>query len=247
MKTYLPSTLVLALLVIFGSCQKEVLTKPVAFTETSYSYLGTYDTYGTPNYLLERDVVSPDMLTFINTMIPDQSDLRKTHPELLGSSAIADIRITKAADVYLTYVSHGAGESNAIAFYTYPSNSAPASAKDIDIITYANPSASSKTKLEAGDKVLLGHFEPGTSIGFVLMQAAWDGTTQRLNNDAVHFCSNDVLNPEVDVNLKKHAVLIPYPAENKMLIGFEDLDRTNEKCDHDFNDVVVYATIVPTP
>ena len=61
----------------------------------------------------------------------------------------------------------------------------------------------------------------------------------------MHFCSNDVLNPEINVNLKKHAVLIDYPAENKTLIGFEDLDRTIDLCDHDFNDVVLYATVVP--
>ena len=245
MKTYLSSSLALALLFIFSSCQKEVQSRPVSFKETTYNFLGPYDAYGTPDYLLARDVISPDMLSFINSIIPDQSDLRKTHPELLGSSAIADIRITQEADVYLTYVSHGAGESNAIAFYTYPTNSAPASAKDIEVITYAYPNASSKTKLVAGDKVLLGRFQPGTSIGFVLMQAAWDGTTQTLNNEAVHFCSNDVLNPEVNVNLKKHAVLIDYSAENITLIGFEDLDRTDEHCDNDFNDVVLYTTVVP--
>ena len=83
----------------------------------------------------------------------------------------------------------------------------------------------------------------GTSIGFVLMQSAWSITTGTLDNNVVHFCSNDVLNPEVDPNLKKHAVLINYAPENKVLIGFEDIDRTEPKCDNDFNDVVVYATV----
>ncbi len=65
-----------------------------------------------------------------------------------------------------------------------------------------------------------------------------------MNNDAVHFASNDVLNPEVDPKLKKHAVLINYTPENKILVGFEDYDRTQAGCDNDFNDVVIYATIV---
>jgi len=47
----------------------------------------------------------------------------------------------------------------------------------------------------------------------------------------------------VDFKLKKHAVLISYAPENKILIGFEDTDRTNSQCDNDFNDVVVYATV----
>jgi hypothetical protein len=59
----------------------------------------------------------------------------------------------------------------------------------------------------------------------------------------VHFCSNEILNPEVDVNLKKHAVLINYIPEKKVLIGIEDTDRTKAICDNDFQDVVLYATV----
>jgi len=77
------------------------------------------------------------------------------------------------------------------------------------------------------------------------MQEAWDTVTNTLKNKVVHFCSNDVLNPEVDPALKKHAVLISYPPESKVLIGFEDLDRTLPNCDHDFNDLIVYCTVKP--
>jgi hypothetical protein len=101
------------------------------------------------------------------------------------------------------------------------------------------------TGLRAGDKIKIGRFQPGTSVGFVLLQKAWNTTTKVLNNKAVHFCSNDALNPEIDPKLKKHVVLINYPSENKVLIGFEDLDRTTSECDHDFNDVVLYATVTP--
>lgn len=66
-----------------------------------------------------------------------------------------------------------------------------------------------------------------------------------MDYNAVHFCSNDILNPEVDPNLKKHAVLINFSAENKVLIGFEDRDRTLPNCDHDFNDLLVYCTVTP--
>ena len=78
-----------------------------------------------------------------------------------------------------------------------------------------------------------------------MLQGAWNSTSKTLDNKAVHFCSNDVLNPEVDPKLKKHAVLINYTPENKVLIGFEDVDRTRGDCDHDFNDVIVYATVTP--
>jgi hypothetical protein len=96
----------------------------------------------------------------------------------------------------------------------------------------------------AGDKVNIGNFNAGTSIGFVLMQNAWKPKSSSLNNDAVHFCTNDALNPEVDPKLKKHGVLIYYAPEKKGLIGFEDIDRTTKECDNDFNDVLIYATVI---
>ena len=33
------------------------------------------------------------------------------------------------------------------------------------------------------------------------------------------------LNPEKDPGLRKHAVLIEYPAEKKVMIGFEDMSK----------------------
>ena len=109
-----------------------------------------------------------------------------------------------------------ARNNNAIAFYTYPTNQPPTKSKDIKEITYFFPSAGNLSPLVAGDKVNLGNFQPGTSIGFVLMQDAWKPKTSSLNNDAVHFCTNDALNPEVDPKLKKHGVLINYAPENKV-------------------------------
>jgi hypothetical protein len=132
---------------------------------------------------------------------------------------------------------------NSVAFYTYKTGYPPSSPKDIKSITYILPSAGAGNKLNAGDKIKIGTFEPGTTIGLVLMKDAWDPNTGKLNNGSVHFCYNDLLNPEVDIKLKKHVVLINYQPENKILIGFEDINRTSKECDHDFNDIVLYATI----
>lgn len=233
--------LVASVLLMFAACKKEEVTKKVDFTGTTYKTLGTYDADGTPAYLLSRDAISSSMLSYIETTLVEKADLRNSHPELLNTSAIADIPITKASDVYITFVSQVTTSTNALAFYTYPTNSPLASSKDIDTITYVFPSVGTGTKLKAGDKVKIGTFQPGRSIGFVLLKNAWNTTTKALDNTAVHFCSNDVLNPEVDPNLKKHAVLINY--ESKVLIGFENTDRTEDRCDHDFNDVVIYATV----
>ncbi|MEO5909205.1 MAG: DUF4114 domain-containing protein [Ginsengibacter sp.] len=235
--------LLFIVLLTFGACKKDPVTKPVKFTSTTYQSLNTYNNTGMPNNLL-KDTISASMLEFIDTTLPNGVNLPKRHPELFSSSAIADIAIKQKSTVYITFVTQDGGQKNSIAFYTYPTNQPPTSAKDIQLITYVFPNAGSQTPLQPGDKANLGSFNAGTSIGFVLMQNAWNSSTETLNNDAVHFTSNDALNPEVDPNLKKHAVLINYAPENKIIVGFEDQDRTSDACDNDFNDVTFYTTIV---
>ena len=234
-----------SILLLINACKKAAVTRPVKFTSTVYQNLGTYDSLGKPNYLELPDTISPSLLSFVNATLPNGKNLTISHPEFFSNTAIADITITQPSDVYVTFVLEGCRYANALAFYTYPTNQSPTSAKDISLITYIFPSCGNKTPLHTGDKVKIGRFNVGTSIGFVLMQKAWDTTAHTLNNDVVHFCTNDALNPEVDPKLKKHAVLINYAPENKVIIGFEDLDRTLPNCDNDFNDVVIYCTVTP--
>ena len=236
----------ISILIMLNACKKAAVTKRVKFTSTTYQNLGAFDSDGKPTYLMQPDTISADLSTFVQNTLPDGNNLPKSHPELFTTSAIADVTITAQSDVYITFVSEGCWYANSLAFYTYPTGQSPVSAKDIKLITYIFPNCGNYAPLRSGDKVKIGNFGKGTSMGFVLMQGAWDTTVRKLNNDAVHFCTNDALNPEVDPNLKKHAVLINYAPENKVLIGFEDLDRTNPNCDNDFNDVIVYCTVKPS-
>lgn len=230
---------------MLSACKKPV-TRVIKFTSTTYQTLGTYNSSGEPNYLVTPDTISSALLSFINTTLPGGQNLTLSHPELFSAStAIADIKITQQSDVYVTFVEQDGQFANSLAFYTYPTIQPPASTSDIKLITYAFPNSGHLTPLKPGDKVKIGRFDVGTSIGFVLMQNAWDTTTSKLNNDAVHFCTNDILNPEADPNLRKHAVLINYAPENKTLVGFEDNLRTSPKCDNDFNDVLIYTTVKP--
>lgn len=240
-------TYLFVLSLLLSACKKseEALTVPVKFTETTYQNLGTFDDMGKPNYLVTPDVISPAFLSYVSNNLPERTDMRTAHPELLNSTAIGDIDISQQSDVYITFVSQGSGVTNTLAFYTYLTNKPPATSKDIKNITYIFPNAGQGTTLQAGDKVKIGRFDAGNSVGFVLLSNCWNPVSKQFNNDVVHFCSNDVLNPEVNPSLKKHAVLINYTPENKVIIGFEDLDRTRNDCDHDFNDVMVYATVVP--
>jgi len=231
----------IAVLFVFNACRKPV-SKEVKFTSTTYTKLSNYNSQGLPDVLL-KDTIPQDLLNFIDTLLPDGKNLTISHPELFSSSAIGDITITSSSTVYITFVSQSGGLNNALAFYTYNTGQSPTKPADIKTITYVFPNAGQLTPLRPGDKVNIGNFSAGTSIGFVLMQGAWTPTSASLNNDVVHFLTNDALNPEVDPNLKKHAVLIPYAPENKVLIGFEDLNRATGGSDNDFNDVLFYVTV----
>ena len=244
MKTQKYTCFFISLLIIV-SCKKQPVSVPVKFTSTTYKALGSYDTSGKPTYLVSGDTISPTLLLYVNNTLPEMQDLRGAHPELLTTKAIADIAIFTPSDVFITYISNGTGYHNTFAFYTYTTGQSPTSTKDIKTITYVFPNAGKNTTLQPGDKVKIGRFDPGMSIGFVILKNGWNISTKTIDNSVVHFCSNDILNPEVDTNLKKHAVLIDYPAENKVLIGFEDVDRTDPTCDNDFNDMMFYCTVVP--
>ncbi|HEX8460183.1 MAG TPA: DUF4114 domain-containing protein [Segetibacter sp.] len=244
MKLYTP---LLGILIIFNACKKDIqpATSVVNFSFTTYETLGAFDQYGGPLYLQNPDVISPELTSFINKTLPEHTDLRKTNPGLLSAQSTADIAITRSSDVFITLVEKGTAYPDAIGFYTFPTGSAPDSVKDIKKITYIFPFVGWGSTVSPGDKVKIGKFEAGTSVGFVLLQGAYDKVTGKLNTSVPHFLSNDALNPELDKNLKKHAVLVDYSSssEQKVLIGFEDIDRTESACDHDFNDVVLYATI----
>jgi hypothetical protein len=219
-------------------------TVPVKFTTTVYQTLAPFNDSGLPANLETPDAISNDLLNFVKNTLPNGVNLNTTRPDLLSSTAIPDIKITNTTTLYMTFVSGVTNFSDAIGIYTYPTNNPPASAADIKKVSIVFANAGNGTPLKPGDKVNIGTFEAGTSVGFVLLQNGWNNLGKSINYDAVHFCSNDVLNPEVSPDLKKHAVLINYTPESKVLIGFEDLDRTERTVDSDFNDVVFFISKV---
>lgn len=240
----------------FTACKKGSASGPqppfvtVTFKETQYKYIGTYDSIGRPvDYLLNRDTLSQDLINFIGSSLPAGQDVSKSNPSLLSSNS--DLNLDQKSDVFITFVSEGASQLNTLGFYTYPTNSPPKKATDVKTIMYMFPNASllgwAGGGLNPGEKIKIGSFEKGTSIGFVLLEKGWDSVTRKVNPNVYHFCSNELLNPETDPNLKKHTVSLNFPEENKILIGFEDMMRSEPSCDHDFNDIIIYATVKTAP
>lgn len=54
--------------------------------------------------------------------------------------------------------------------------------------------------LRSGDKVKLGNFTAGTSIGFVLLQDAWKSSSKKVSSSSPMFFSNSNLNTGASEN-----------------------------------------------
>lgn len=214
---------------------------------TVYTYHTPYDNSGRPTVLATSDVISSQLLSFVNTSLPESKPVPTYHPEYLSNNAETNLNIVKLADVWVTFVSEGAGYLNTLGYYTYPTNQPPQSIGDIDSIKLVIPNASlvgSSGNMRSGDKVHIGRFPAGTSVGFVLLQNAWNASTRTVNTGAVKYFADDALNNE-NTGLKRHTVLL-YDDQHKLfLTGFEDQTRSTGGSDNDFNDLVFYSTSNP--
>jgi LruC domain-containing protein len=212
-------------------------------------YMGSYNASGVPSYKeSQRDAISATLLAYINASLPERQPVPEFHPTYIANGKKTTLDIIELADVWITFVHEGAGWRNAIGFYTYPTATPPQSLADINQVNVAFPNLSFKGsggRLVTGDKINLGRYQPGTSIGIVLLADGWDGENSEAFKHMVF--ADKKLNPEANDNLKQHNVLL-WDAENELfLLGFEDLRRDDIpfKCDQDFNDAILFVTSNP--
>ena len=213
----------------------------------AYSYIGTFNNAGKPNYLEPvNDPISASFLANINASLPESRPVQTYHPDYLTSTAETNLNILALSDVWFTFVTEGAGYMNSMGFYTYPTGNPPATVNDIDSIKIILPNASlngSGGQLVAGNKVKLGRFKAGTSIGFVLIANGWNGSG--VGNGYHKVYSNDALNPGSTPANKRQTVLLFDNTQNLFLVGFEDILRDSPGCDHDFNDCLFFIKSNP--
>lgn len=256
MKLFTPILLLaVCFLILFDSCNKKYSTPtgsgPVYFTGTTYDSLATYDSLGKPSNLsAKRDSITPALISYIFNLLPKNIDNFKAHPELFTSNSSADLHFTQKTAVSVTFVQETAIYLNTVGFYTYKTGNPPTKTSDIAKFTYIFPNCSevnSGGELRPGDKVNIGTFESGTSLGFVLMENAFKPKTDtsgvHIYLKGNHFCSADILNPEYNPAIRRHIVLLSYNGIS--LISFEDTNRANPADDNDFDDVTIYATQTP--
>ncbi|MFY7729096.1 MAG: DUF4114 domain-containing protein, partial [Flavobacterium sp.] len=211
-----------------------------------YQFLSPYSVDGVPTVTEGVDPISSATLTLIQSAVPEGYPVPKYNPQYISSGYDTNVELLETADVYVTFVDEGAGYRNVLGFYTYNTNNPLTSAplnSDIHII-YPNVSLpNSGGNLTRGTKVKLGTFPAGTGIGWVLISNGWNGSSVAAGY--WKFFSDAEWNPETSIYLKQHNVLINDPDNQRIILGFEDINRENSGCDNDFNDAMFYITANP--
>jgi len=223
-------------------------------SQTAYVYNPTsFDELGRPinREQVDKTIDMAKLIQHLGNTIPEGSSVPKLHPEYLNTEAPTNLNITKTSDVWITFVHEGADYLNTLGYYTYPTGQKPTSADQIDTVKVILPNASLKGSqgignMLMGDKVKIGRFKPGTSVGFVLIQNAYNSKDKSINYNAAKFYTDEQLNPEASNSLKRHNVLLNDASQRVFLVGFEDINRTpGSHSDQDFNDLVFYAQSNP--
>ena len=215
----------------------------------NYQFLGNYTANGTPLYLAQpADMITNETMELVDNSLPESFPVPDYNPHYISAGYETDVILNEDAEVWVTFVKEGAGYKNVLGFYTYDTNNPIQTApqpQDITII-FPNVSASgSGGGLHAGDKVKIGQFPAGTGIGWVLLADAWENSTSSVGYGSWQLYSDPDFNPEQDPDLRHHNVLLNDDANERVILGFEDIRRDFSSCDNDFNDAVFYVTSNP--
>lgn len=221
----------------------------MAEDRATYSYMGTYNSQGVPNYLTEdRDIVSQDILDLIANNLPESQPVPQYHPQYIANGTMTSTPLTDSCEVWITFVHEGAGYLNSLGYYTYPTGSTPTNASQISVHKVIFPNLSftgSGGGMTTGDRVYLGVFPPNTTIGWFLTPDGWTPNSQNVtdkNNKPVRY-SDRGLNTFTSNQNRNHVAQLVDPNRELILLGFEDLNRPGG--DNDFNDAIFYVSASP--
>ena len=212
-----------------------------------YTYMGTYNNQGVPNYLNPvDDVIGQDLLDLINSSFPEGMPVPTNNPQYIANGVVSTIILDNSADIWVTFVHEGAGYRNALGYYSYPTNSPPATENDITNLNIIFPNISysgSGGGLVSGNKVFLGNFPAGTTVAYFLVTNGWNQGQQIVDPSNEIKYSDKYLNTYTPAPHRAHVALLHDPNREIFLMGMEDITRPGG--DKDFNDAVFYVTSNP--
>ncbi|GAB2990071.1 LruC domain-containing protein [Cyclobacterium sediminis] len=220
----------------------------IAATQEDFLTLGSWSGNGKPSYLLEPDQISNQLLKNINTSLPERKDVRFNNPKALDEKYQKELFVNELAEVWVTYVHTGGSYRNTIGYYYYKKGEAPETVADIKNKTIIFPNAQSGV-LSSGAKVKLkgpvnGAFEKDTYIGWFLISNGWQGG-QVTGGNGIFYADKDLNTSNNNESLRDQMVFLYDATDQLLLMAWEDIRRDYSSCDHDFNDVMFYASWNP--
>jgi len=207
-----------------------------------------------------------DLKTKISYTLPEGRDIRLNAQGLVpDSDDKTNIRFAEDAEVWVTFVSEGAGYRNSVGYFTYDPASPPTSPAQVqEKIIFVN--ASMPSPLDSSgtyqNTVKVGRFAAGQALGFVIVSDGFSTTGRLYNGTRIGGVKDNAspkwifytlrgLNPEAagPQNLNVHTIMLKdlsdaSPGYQRVVIGFEDINRESGG-DHDFNDVVLAVHVTP--
>lgn len=217
----------------------------------AYRYLATgWNSNGVPNNLINpRDIISNQFVADIWSALPSKQPVPVFHPTWLDDNqSKRTLLITQTADVWVTFITEGAGYRNSLFYYKYAKNNPPTTAAQIDSLYMIFPNASlanSGGGLVSGDKVFIGRIGPDTVIAYGIAPNGYNISNGTIGLGFGLLYANKDFNPEVNPSLRQHMVMLRDAPSGRYIMGFEDVTRNSSGCDHDFNDVLFYTTSNP--
>lgn len=209
----------------------------------NFYYMGTFNSQGKPYYLEPQNyLVSSQLLNDLNNSFPESVPINAQYLDLNNEY---DFKLTAYSDVWVVFVSEGAGYKNTLGYYKYNLNNPPTSPAQIDsgFIVFPNVSfQGSGGQLQTGNQVYLGRFPANTGIGFFLIANGFSNGQVGMGNGVYY--TNYNFNPESTLAKKKHSITLIDPARDIFLMGFEDLNRDGWS-DNDFNDALFFIVANP--
>jgi hypothetical protein len=178
-----------------------------------------------------NDTIITDFAEFIKTkIVPKGKDydtiIKKLPPH---------IELLKDAEVWITFVSEGAGYHNTLGYYSFDINDAPTSVDEIKNKNIIIPNSSAKGSggnMEKGDRISLGKFPAGTGIGFVLFSNAWKPNKNAIGTPYWTLYTNPKFNPK---NYNQNLFLYE-PNTNTTILSYEDILISGG--DRDYDDLI---------
>ena len=227
----------------------DVIGKSAGGANLNFNYIGTFSSNGVPDYLESvNESIGQNILDLLAASLPEGQPVPSYNPQYISSGNGASVILDQQADLWITFIHEGAGYRNSVGYYSSPTSNPPATREDIQNLNIIFPNTSfsgSGGGLTTGNKVYLGSFSAGTTVGWFLIPDGWNSGSQTVSEKAGKDAkfSNTGLNTFTNPEYRSHSVILEDPDNEALYLGFEDINRPSG--DNDFNDAIFLIQASP--